>query len=111
MDFDTSSSGKGGNRPPRRASANPPAEGPASRSESHRDRYLRKVASEELVFRIPAGSRKAALVHLGLAAWRENLFDSKDLGEARGREVDEAGMLRALYRSSIGEIEHLLGPI
>jgi hypothetical protein len=114
VDFDTSSSGKGGDRPPRRASANPPADGAAGRSEpfaTHRDRYLRKVASEELVFRIPAGSRKAALVHLGLAAWRENLFDSKDLGEARGREVDEAGMLRALYRSSMGEIEHLLGPI
>jgi hypothetical protein len=33
------------------------------------------------------------------------------VGEVRGREVDEAGLQRALYRSSIGEIEHLLGPI
>jgi hypothetical protein len=32
------------------------------------------------VFKIRAGSRKAALVHLGLAAWREHLFDTKDLG-------------------------------
>lgn len=63
------------------------------------------------MFSIPAGSRKAALVYLGLAAWRENPYDPKDLGEVRGREVDEAGLQRALYRSSIGEIEHLIGPI
>ena len=62
------------------------------------------------MFSIPAGSRKAALVYLGLAAWRENLYDPKELGEVRGREVDEAGLQRALYRSSIGEIEHLIGP-
>jgi hypothetical protein len=72
---------------------------------------LRKIAPEELMFSIPAGSRKAALVYLGLAAWRENLYDPKDLGEVRGREVDEVGLQRALYRSSIGEIEHLIGPI
>ena len=59
------------------------------------------------VFKIRAGSRKAALVHLGLAAWREHLFDTKDLAEPRGRKVDEAGLQRTLYRSSIGEIEHL----
>ena len=29
----------------------------------------------------------------------------------RGREVDQAGLQRALYRSSMGEIEHALGPI
>ena len=62
-------------------------------------------------FRIPAGSRKAALVHLALEAWRAGLLDPKMLGEVRGREVDEAGLQRALYRSSMGEIEHLLGPI
>jgi hypothetical protein len=62
-------------------------------------------------FRIPAGSRKAALVHLGLAAYRDGLLDPKDLGEVRGRDVDEAGLQRALYRSSIGEIEHVVGPI
>src|SRR5918999_305938 len=27
-----------------------------------------------------------------------------------GRVVDEAGLQRALYRSSMGEIEHVLGP-
>jgi len=62
-------------------------------------------------FRIPAGSRKAALVHLGLVAYRAGLLDPKDLGEVRGRDVDEAGLQRALYRSSIGEIEHVVGPI
>jgi hypothetical protein len=61
-------------------------------------------------FRIPAGSRKAALVHLALEAWRAGLLDPGKLGEVRGREVDEAGFRRALYRSSMGEIEHALGP-
>jgi hypothetical protein len=62
-------------------------------------------------FRIPAGSRKAALVHLALAAWRAGEFESRQVGEVRGREVDEAGLRRALYRSSMGEIEHILGPL
>jgi hypothetical protein len=62
-------------------------------------------------FEIPAGSRKAALVHLGLAAWREGLLDSKEVGQVRGRQVDEVGLQRALCRSSIGETERLLGPI
>lgn len=63
------------------------------------------------IFRIPPGSRKSALVHLAREAWRAGLLDPKALGEVRGREVDEAGLQRALYRSSMGEIEHLLGPI
>ena len=67
--------------------------------------------TEDGAFRIPAGSRKAALVHLALEAWRAGLLDPRELGEVRGREVDEAGLQRALYRSSMGEIEHLLGPI
>ena len=50
------------------------------------------------------------MVHLALAAWREDLLDPKELGEVRGRDVDEVGLQRALYRSSMGEIEHLLGP-
>ena len=67
--------------------------------------------AEDGAFRIPAGSRKAALVHLALEARRAGLLDPRALGEVRGREVDEAGFLRALYRSSMGEIEHLLGPL
>jgi hypothetical protein len=70
-----------------------------------------EARSEDGTFRIPAGSRKAALVHLALEAWRQGLLDPRALGEVRGREVDEAGLQRALYRSSMGEIEHLLGPI
>ena len=62
-------------------------------------------------FRIPAGSRKAALVHLAVAAWRAGELDPGQLGEVRGREVGEAGLRRALYRSSMGEIEHTLGPL
>lgn len=62
-------------------------------------------------FTVPPGSRKAVLVHLAREAWRAGLLDPKALGEVRGRDVDEAGLQRALYRSSIGEIEHLLGPI
>ena len=71
---------------------------------------LQKLEPEE-DFRIPAGSRKSALVYLGLAAYRAGLLDPKELGEVRGRDVDEAGLQRALYRSSVGEIEHVLGPI
>jgi hypothetical protein len=66
---------------------------------------------EDEAFRIPAGSRKAALVHLALEAWRAGLLDPRALGEVRGREVDQAGLQRALYRSSMGEIEHTLGPV
>jgi hypothetical protein len=50
-------------------------------------------------------------VNLALEAWREGEIDPRDLGQVRGRDVDEAGFRRALYRSSMGEIEHLLGPI
>jgi hypothetical protein len=61
-------------------------------------------------FRIPAGSRKAALVHLALEAWRKGLIDARAFGEVRGRDVDEAGLQRALYRTSMGEIEHAIAP-
>ena len=50
-------------------------------------------------------------MHLALAAWRAGLLDPRALGEVRGREVDEAGLQRALYRSSMGEIEYILGPL
>jgi hypothetical protein len=70
-----------------------------------------KTVPDGEVFRIPAGSRKAALVHLALAAWRAGELDARQLGEVRRRRVDEAGLQRALYRSSMGEIEHVLGPI
>ena len=49
-------------------------------------------------------------MHLALAAWRAGEFDPRKLGQVRGRDVDEAGLQRALYRSSMGEIEHVLGP-
>jgi hypothetical protein len=60
---------------------------------------------------IPAGSRKVALVYLALEAWRVGLLQSRALGEVRGREVDEDGLQRALYRSTVTELEHVLGPI
>lgn len=98
MDFDTTkSSGKsarGGSSSDDRRSPQP-----------HHDEH----SSED--FHIPAGAKKAALVHLALEAWKKNLLDPKQLGEVRGRNVDEAGLQRALYRSSIGEIEHAIGPI
>lgn len=71
---------------------------------------VRGGSSANEAFRIPAGAKKAAMVHLAVAAWQKGLLDPKDLGEVRGRTVDEAGLQRALYRSSIGEIEHVLGP-
>lgn len=49
-------------------------------------------------------------MHLSVEAWRKGELDPKKLGEVRGREVDEAGLQRALYRSSMGEIEHVLCP-
>lgn len=70
-----------------------------------------ETGSKDGTFTVPPGSRKAVLVHLAREAWRAELLDPKTLGEVRGRDVDEAGFQRALYRSSIGEIEHLLGPI
>jgi hypothetical protein len=70
----------------------------------------RRQDEGEETFTIPAGARKAALVHLALAAWRAGELDPRELGQVRGREVDEAGFQRALYRSSMGEIEHVLGP-
>ncbi len=117
MDFDTSKgSGRDRRRTPGRGGGLPDfSTGRAARpdrasSASRRDRQDgSRNPSED--FRIPAGARKAALVHLALEAWRKGLLDPKDLGEVRGRNVDEAGLQRALYRSSIGEIEHVLGPI
>ena len=99
MDFDTTNNGNG--RPPR------PGLPDFSTSTASRT----SEAESEEDFRIPAGSRKSALVYLGLAAFRAGKLDPKDLGEVRGRDVDEAGLQRALYRSSVGEIEHVLGPI
>jgi hypothetical protein len=64
-----------------------------------------------VTFRIPPAARKGALVHLALEAWRAGMLDPKFLGQVRGREVDENGLQRALYRSSMGEIEHALRPI
>ncbi len=78
---------------------------------SRADHPSSATGPEDGAFKIPPGSRKAALVHLAREAWRAGLLDPKRLGEVRGREVDEAGLQRALYRSSMGEIEHLLGPI
>ena len=49
-------------------------------------------------------------MHLALAAWRAGELDPRELGQVRGRDVDEAGLQRALYRSSMGEIEHVLRP-
>ena len=51
------------------------------------------------------------MVYCALAAYRAGKLDPKELGEVRGRDVDEAGLQRALYRSSVGEIEHVLGPV
>jgi len=69
------------------------------------------AGSEDGKFRIPPASKKGVLVHLALQAWRVEMLDPKSLGQVRGREVDENGLRRALYRSSVGEIEHTLRPI
>ncbi len=102
MDFDTTKDN--GRRKSHRRFSGSPDFSTSTRTGSPR------TSSEGATFRIPAGSRKAALVHLALAAWRAGKLDPKELGEVRGRKVDEAGLQRALYRSSIGEIEHVIGP-
>jgi hypothetical protein len=115
LDFDTTRDDRrdGSDRKPRRGTSVGRAErtgqgGPFYTARTdHPSSETKKKAG---AFRIPAGSRKAALVHLALEAWRAGLLDPKMLGEVRGRDVDEAGLQRALYRSSIGEIEHLLRP-
>jgi hypothetical protein len=109
VDFDTSSGkGRGERRPP--PGSGRPGTGRDLSVSGHRVRDGPE-GEETGGFKIPAGSRKAALVHLALAAWRAGEFDSRQVGEVRGREVDEAGLRRALYRSSMGEIEHILGPL
>lgn len=108
MDFDTTSNGNNGGRPPRGFSDfSTGSDGENGR----RQRRSLEAVSSTGDFRIPAGSRKSALVYCALAAFRADLLDPKELGEVRGRDVDEAGLQRALYRSSVGEIEHVLGPI
>jgi hypothetical protein len=117
LDFDTTRDG----RKDRSRRGSHPAPGPSTRDyrgvqgdrffTARSDLRASVTGSKVSTFRIPPGSRKAALVHLAREAWRAGLLDPKALGEVRGREVDEAGLQRALYRSSTGEIEHLLAPI
>jgi len=109
LDFDTAPGNRGRQAP-----------GSRKKGEQRPDRRLpfdatsanlqRRANEGESAFTIPAGARKAALVHLALAAWRTGELDPRELGQVRGRDVDEAGLQRALYRSSMGEIEHVLGP-
>jgi hypothetical protein len=106
MDWDTTKNGSGRERHSRiglsrfSTDSQGDRDSPESSLVSSRDRLV-----------IPAGSRKTALVHLALEAWRVSLLQSRALGEVRGREVDEDGLQRALYRSTVTELEHVLGPI
>src|ERR671913_1280836 len=106
MDWDTTKNGKGKEQHYRSGLArfSTGSQGDKSRPES-------KLVSSEDRLVIPAGSRKEALVHLALEAWRVGLLDPKTLGQVRGRDVGEDGLQRALYRSSVIEMEHILGPI
>jgi hypothetical protein len=106
LDFDTTKYGDGGGQHSRRGLSRF-FTGPRD-DKSRPDSSL--VSSQDRLV-IPAGSRKVALVYLAIEAWRVGLLHSKSLGEVRGREVDEDGLQRALYRSTVVEIEHVLGPI
>ena len=108
MDFDTTSSGPNGRGRPRRRADRP---GPSTDANRGNAAPSGRAEDRRGDFRVPGGARKAVLVHLAVEAWRKDLLDPKALGEVRGRTADEAGLQRALYRSSIGEIEHLLGPV
>jgi hypothetical protein len=106
LDFDTTKYGNGGGQHSRRGLSRFFTD--SRDDKSHPDSSL--VSSENRLV-IPAGSRKTALVHLAIEAWRVGLLQSKSLGEVRGRELGEDGLQRALYRSTVVEIEHVLGPI
>jgi hypothetical protein len=118
LDFDTTSDNSRGRshpwpRPvPDRSAGRAERRGIPGRFDTPRtDHQSSEGGPDDDSFTIPAGSRKAALVHLALEAWHAGLLDPRTLGEVRGRDVDEAGLQRALYRSSMGEIEHVLGPV
>jgi hypothetical protein len=105
MNFDTTKGrgegGRDGNAAPRFSTG--------SRGDESRDESSLVSSEERLV--IPTGSRKTTFVHLALEARRVGLLDPKSLGEVRGRDVDEDGFQRALYRSPVTDIEHVLAPI
>jgi hypothetical protein len=105
MDFDTTKVRgdrvRDGNTAPRFSTG--------SRDEETRDEPSLVSSEDRLV--IPTGSRKTAFVHLALEAWRVGLLHPKSLGEVRGRDVDEDGFRRALYRSPVTDIEHALAPV
>jgi hypothetical protein len=105
MNFDTKKGGEGRGRDGNDA----PLFSTGSRREGAHDEPSLASSEDRLV--IPTGSRKTAFVHLALEAWRVGLLDPKSVGEVRGREVDENGLQRALYRSPVTDIEHALGPI
>jgi hypothetical protein len=106
LDFDTSKS-NGGDRQPSGRGGSPnfstrTAVHPGQGFVTSRPRHSFPNEGEKSGdFRIPAGSRKAALVYPALEAWRKYLLNPTELGEVRGREVDEARLQRALYRSSM----------
>jgi hypothetical protein len=106
MDFDTTKYSDGGKRHSRRGLSRF-----STGSKDDKSRPDSSLVSSEERLVIPAGSRKEALVHLALEAWRVGHLDPKTLGQVRGRDVGEDGLQRALYRSSVIEIEHILGPI
>jgi hypothetical protein len=106
MDWDTTKYGSGRERHSGRGPSRPST---GSQGDKHRAESELVSSEDRLV--IPAGSRKVALVYLALEAWRVGLLQSRALGEVRGREVDEDGLQRALYRSTVTELEHVLGPI
>ncbi len=106
MDWDTTKNGSGRERHSRRGLS----DFSTGSQDDKRSAEASLVSSRDRLV-IPAGSRKTALVHLALEAWRVGLLQSKAVGEVRGREVDEDGLQRALYRSTVAELEHILGPI
>ena len=106
LDFDTTKGGDGTEQHTRRDRSRFST---GSRVDERRDKSP-LIGSEDRLM-IPTGSRKSAFVRLALEAWRVGLLDPKALGEVRGRDVDEVGLQRALYRSPVADIEHVLGPI
>ncbi len=129
-DFDTSGRGQGGG--PDSSTSRPGADGAGTPDGANsaaawwiwlwggdpvNEERRRREAGEQGDYLIPGGSRKAVLVHLAAAIWRAGHYDARAcLPEVRGHDLTpgedgaEDKLVRALTRTSMGEIEHVVGP-
>src|SRR3712207_7550723 len=72
-----------------------------------------RPSPEAGAFRIPAGSRKAALVHLALEAWRAGLLDPRARSEEHTSELQSRQYLvcRLLLEKKKTTTKHIYLPL